>query len=52
MAHGTAYETPYYTDARSFKVVTIPLTGHDVALHFSSLASFAVINNWIRHTPG
>jgi pimeloyl-ACP methyl ester carboxylesterase len=43
-----ANETAYYPNSPSVTAVTIPDTGHDVALHPSANASFALIDAWIR----
>jgi pimeloyl-ACP methyl ester carboxylesterase len=40
-------ETPYYAQAASLTVYSIPDTGHDVALHPSADQSFSLINQWI-----
>ncbi len=45
-----AFEAPYYTKAKSLKVVTIPNTGHDIALHPSAARSFREIDNWLKRT--
>jgi pimeloyl-ACP methyl ester carboxylesterase len=42
-----AAEHPYYARAPVFGVVTIPGTGHDIALHPSANVSFAAINTWL-----
>jgi pimeloyl-ACP methyl ester carboxylesterase len=42
-----AAERPYYASAPVFGVVTIPDTGHDIALHRSANVSFAAINGWL-----
>lgn len=41
-----AYDAPYFSNA-SLTVDTIPLTGHDLALHPSNPLTFTKINNWI-----
>lgn len=43
-----AFQLPYYTNAASFKVVTIPQTGHDLALHPSATDSFREIDHWLK----
>lgn len=43
------FEAPYYANAPSFAVVTIPDTGHDIALHPSAQESFRQINNWLKN---
>jgi pimeloyl-ACP methyl ester carboxylesterase len=42
-----AAERPYYASAPAVGVVTIPGTGHDIALHPSADLSFADINGWL-----
>lgn len=42
-------EQPYYTNADSLDVLSIPDTGHDIALHPSAGLSFSEINDWIRN---
>lgn len=42
-----AAEAPYYAEAASLTVDSIPDTGHDIALHPSADQSFALINQWI-----
>jgi len=49
----TANEAPYYAGAPKLKVVTIPASGHDLALHPSAYSpedqsSFAVISQWLQ----
>lgn len=46
-----AAERPYYASAPAFSVVTIPDTGHDIALHPSADQSFAAINRWLTSQP-
>jgi pimeloyl-ACP methyl ester carboxylesterase len=41
------FEAPYYTSAASLTAVTIPSTGHDLAVSPSANQSFAAINRWI-----
>ena len=41
-------EEPFYTSAASVTVITIPNTGHDLALHRSAGTSFDAINNWLK----
>jgi pimeloyl-ACP methyl ester carboxylesterase len=43
----TAAERPYFTGARSFSAKVIPDTGHNLPLHPSAGASFAVIDRWL-----
>jgi pimeloyl-ACP methyl ester carboxylesterase len=43
-----ANEQPFYTSAASLTVITIPDTGHDLALHRSAGASFDAINHWLQ----
>lgn len=43
-----AYEAPYYASVASLSAVTIPNTGHDLALHPSANTSFSNINTWIN----
>ena len=43
-----ATEQPFYTAAASLTVITIPDTGHDLALHRSADASFTAINAWLE----
>jgi pimeloyl-ACP methyl ester carboxylesterase len=45
-----AFHLPYYTNAANFKVVMIPDTGHDIALHPSAGDSFREIDRWLRAT--
>lgn len=55
MATVAANEAPFYTAAPSLKVVTVPDSGHDLALYPSTgdptdpHNSYAVISNWIQH---
>ncbi|HSW65554.1 MAG TPA: alpha/beta fold hydrolase [Bacillota bacterium] len=44
----TANEAPFYTAAQSFKVVTVPSSGHDLTLHPSANDSFNTIDQWIK----
>jgi pimeloyl-ACP methyl ester carboxylesterase len=44
-----ANERPYYGHVGSLTVVTVPNTGHDLALHRSQRISFAAINTWIKN---
>lgn len=46
-----ANEALYYSSAASVTAETVPLTGHDLALHDSAPESFAKIDQWIRSTP-
>lgn len=41
------FEQPYYDHAASLDAITIPNTGHDLALHKSAQTSFDAINSWI-----
>jgi pimeloyl-ACP methyl ester carboxylesterase len=41
-------ECGYYRNAGSLSVVTVPKTGHSLALHRSRTSSFASINRWIE----
>jgi len=43
-----ANEQPFYSSAASLTVITIPNTGHDLALHRSASASFDAINHWLQ----
>jgi pimeloyl-ACP methyl ester carboxylesterase len=43
-------EAPYYANAASFTVKSIPLTGHNLTLHYSAPASALLINHWIHTT--
>ena len=42
------FDAPYYAHAPSFTVVSMPRTGHDLALHPTSFTSFSIINVWIE----
>ena len=44
----SANETAYYPASAGVTAVTIPDTGHDLALHPSADVSFGVIDAWIR----
>ena len=44
----TANEAAFYPGAASLMVLSIPNTGHNLALHPSAGASFADINTWIQ----
>jgi pimeloyl-ACP methyl ester carboxylesterase len=44
-------EAPYFAYAASLTVESVPRTGHDLALNRSADRSFAMINDWIDHTP-
>jgi hypothetical protein len=43
----TAHEVPYFADAASLTVHTLPDTGHDLALHPSAAQSFSLIDSWL-----
>ena len=43
-----ANETPYFPQAPSVTTLTVPGTGHDLALHPSAAATADAINGWIR----
>lgn len=43
-----ASEAPYWTSAPSLTALTVPDTGHSIALHPSAGVSFAGIDQWIR----
>jgi pimeloyl-ACP methyl ester carboxylesterase len=43
-----ANELPYYPQAPSVDTLTVPETGHDLALHPSGAETFAAIDSWIR----
>lgn len=43
-----AEEAPYYQHAAAYDVQVVPLTGHDIALHPTSVLSFAGINTWLE----
>jgi len=43
-----AYDQPYFANAPSLSVITIPNTGHDLTLHPSNGYSFFKINQWIN----
>lgn len=42
-----AHEVPYFPAARSVSTLTVPSTGHDLALHPSAASTFDAINTWI-----
>ena len=42
-----AAEAPFYTSAPSLEAVVVPATGHDLTLHFTSQATFAVNTAWV-----
>ena len=44
-------EAPYFARAASLTVESVPRTSHDLALNRSADRSFAMINDWITHTP-
>jgi alpha-beta hydrolase superfamily lysophospholipase len=44
----TANETPFYAAAKSFKLIMIPSSGHDLVLHPSANDSFKAIDQWIK----
>lgn len=44
-----ANEAPYYHNAASLSVQTVANTGHNLALHPSTSASFSSINEWIEN---
>lgn len=46
-----ANEIPYYTSARSLTVRVMPVTGHDLALHYSAPLTSLAINTWALTTP-
>lgn len=43
-----AHEAPYFTGAASLTTITVPNTGHDIALHPSAGTSFQLIDQWLR----
>lgn len=43
-----AFETPYFTSAKSFTAKTIPDTGHNLPLHPTAGSSFNAINLWLK----
>ncbi len=45
----TANEAPFYANAASLQVVTVPNSGHDLALHPSADSSYATISQWIKN---
>jgi pimeloyl-ACP methyl ester carboxylesterase len=48
-----AYEKPYFPQAATLSLDTIPGTGHDLALHPSTVVSFARVTGWLATTaPG
>lgn len=43
-----AFEAPYFASAASLTVLSVPGTGHDLALSPTAAQSFAMINEWIN----
>jgi hypothetical protein len=43
-------EAPYFTSVASFKVLSVPDTGHDLALNPTALVSCALIGAWLQLT--
>jgi pimeloyl-ACP methyl ester carboxylesterase len=44
----TMYEQPFFPAAASLTAVSVPDTGHDLALNTSAPESFAMINSWLQ----
>jgi pimeloyl-ACP methyl ester carboxylesterase len=44
----TGNEAPYYAGSPTFKVVTIPNSGHDLTLHPTANDSYGVISQWLK----
>jgi pimeloyl-ACP methyl ester carboxylesterase len=44
-------EVPYFTSAASLTVLSVPDTGHDLALNPTAGISFALIEAWLQLTP-
>ena len=43
-----AFNQPYFLHSPSFTATTVPLTGHDLALHPTNLLAFVEINRWLE----
>jgi len=41
------HDAPYYPLSPSFSAAVMPATGHDLALHYTAPATFALINAWM-----
>ncbi len=47
-----AAEAPFYTSAPSLQAVVVPSTGHDLTLHYTSLATLGAKAAWVLQTFG